>query len=195
MTNRRPEFLPGFYYHIYNRGAHKQEIFKEHSNYLYTIQNIKKYSKDLKISIVAYCLMPNHYHLLVRQDGDFPAGLLPKRVFNSYTKAYNQSYSYSGTLFENSYRVKMIEDDSYLAYLCKYIHMNPMKAGLVTTPEDWEYSNYREFLKLRTGTLFDEGFFHEYFLNGKEYRDFVMEDSTSEKVPNNVRKYLNSLDI
>ncbi len=193
MAKTRPEFLPGYYYHIYNRGANKQQIFKEKSNYLYVIKYLKKYSIELDVSIVAYCLMPNHYHFLVRQNGHYPAGLIPQRIFNSYTKAFNRSYSHSGTLFEGRYRSKVVEDVSYLIYLCKYIHINPIKAGLVTKPEDWIYSNYQEFLGLRRGSIFDPEFFDEYFHDKKDYFDFVTEDLSAQNVPKVLKQYWESL--
>lgn len=77
----------GMHYHIYNRGARRVTIFREQTNYLFTISKLKKYSQAQGISILAYCLMPNHYHLLIRQDGEEAAGDLPQLVFNSYSKA------------------------------------------------------------------------------------------------------------
>lgn len=103
--------------------------------------------------------MPNHYHFLVRQDGEFPAGLLPQRIFNSYSKAYNKKYGHDGTLFTDHYHIKQIEETSHLLHLCRYIHGNPVKDGLVSNPSDWEYSNFKEYLGRRKGSLFDPGFF------------------------------------
>ncbi|MBE0685266.1 MAG: transposase [Anaerolineaceae bacterium] len=194
MPNHRPEFIPGMYYHIYNRGANKNSIFKEHSNYLFAIKKIKHYGKELNFSVISYCLMPNHYHLLVRQDGDHPAGLLPQRVFNSYSKAFNNSYSRSGTLFEGQYRIKLVEEESHLLHLCRYIHGNPVKDGLVSDPADWIYSNYQEFIGLRTGSLFDKQFFSEYFCDGIDYRNYVMEDLLSRNMPEVMRNYLEDLE-
>ena len=193
MSVKRPDFTQGCYYHIFNRGANRQAIFKEQSNYIFVIQNLKKYSKALNLTIIAYCLMPNHYHLLVRQDGDDPTGLLPQRVFNSYTKAYNQSYSHTGTLFESRFKIKHVDDDSYLVYLCKYIHINPVKAGLVEKPEDWDFSNYQEFLGIRKGTLFDQNFFDEYFYNPDDYLAFVNEDAIDLKMPIGFKQYWGKL--
>jgi hypothetical protein len=109
MPIPRPAYLPGHYYHIYNRGAHRKSIFKEPANFLFVQRKIKQYSQQFKLTVIAYCLMPNHYHLLIRQDGEFRAGLLPQHVFNSYSKAYNKRYDHSGTLFEGNYRVKVIQ--------------------------------------------------------------------------------------
>jgi putative transposase len=194
MSKQRPEFTQDSFYHIFNRGAHKQKIFKEHSNYLFVLQNLKKYSKEFELTIIAYCLMPNHYHLLVQQNGEFPAGFLPQRVFNSYTKAFNNSYSHSGTLFEGPYRLKIVDEDDYLIHLCKYIHTNPVKAGLVEYPEEWIYSNYQEFIGLRKGNLINQAFMDNYFQSREDYQNFVMEDLLDQKMPEGINLYLKSLE-
>lgn len=193
MSIKRPDFTPGSYYHIFNRGANRQAIFKEKSNYIFVLQNLKKYSNALNVSVIAYCLMPNHYHLLVRQDGENPTGLLPQRIFNSYTKAYNHSYSHTGTLFEGRFKIKQVLDDSHLVYVCKYIHLNPIKAGLVEKPEEWNFSNYREFLGPRQETLFDQKFFDEYFDNAEDYLAFVNEDAIDLKIPEGFKQYWGAL--
>jgi len=70
MPQKRPEYLPGHYYHFYNRGAHRASIFRERTNYLYVLRKMKKYALKYQITIIAYVLMSNHYHFLVRQDGE-----------------------------------------------------------------------------------------------------------------------------
>ena len=141
MPQPRPAYISGGYYHFFNRGNHKTLIFREPDNYLFLLRNTKKYLSDLNLTLIAYCLMPNHYHFLVRQDGDHPAGLLIQRIFNSYSKAYNKRYLQTGTLFEDNYRVKAITQTSHLLHLCRYIHANPVKDGFVSQPTDWPYSN------------------------------------------------------
>ena len=84
---------PGSYYHMYNRGARRKSIFFEQDNYLMVIRNFKKYCLEFDLTIIAYCLMPNHYHILARQNGDHRAGLLPQRSFLSYTQAFNKRYN------------------------------------------------------------------------------------------------------
>ena len=158
MRPRRPEYLPGGYYHLYNRGAHKASIFREADNYLFVLRKVKHYCQALALTSIAYCLMPNHYHFLVRQDSEHRAGLLPQRVFNSYTKSFNKRYEHSGTLFEGNYKVLAVEEESHLLHLCRYIHANLVKDGLVADPADWPYSNYREWVGERDGTLVDRAF-------------------------------------
>ena len=194
MPAKRPEYQPGSYYHIFNRGAHQRSIFKDNENYLFVLRKIKQYSDQFQHTIIAYCLMPNHYHLLIRQDGGFKASLLPQQVFNSYTKAFNKRYNHSGTLFEDSFHIKIIQETSHLLHLCRYIHGNPVKDGFVSDPSDWEYSNYREFIGTRNGSLFDPEFFTEYFSDTKDYLDFVMDDLSSRNLPDSLRSYLDLLD-
>jgi len=166
-------WMPGSYYHIYNRGVSKATLFQEEDNYLYVLRKARTYCQEFNLTLIAYCLMPNHYRFLVRQDGDQPAGLLPQRIFNSYTKAYNRKYGHSGTLFERRYQVKQVESEVQLLHLCRYIHANPVKDGLVADLEDWPYSNYLEWIGKRGGKLVDHAFIREHFQSVKDYLNFV----------------------
>jgi len=78
--------------------------------------------------------------------------------------------------------------------LCRYIHGNPVKDGFVSDPADWEYSNYREFIGTRNGSLFDPGFFTEFFLDTKDYHKYVMDDLSSRNLPDSLRNYLDLLE-
>ena len=193
MPSKRPEFLPNHYYHLYNRGAHKHLLFQEEDNYLFVIRKIKHYCQQLSLTMIAYCLMPNHYHFLIRQDGNFPAGLLPQRVFNSYSKAYNKKNGHEGTLFTDNYYIIEIKETSHLLHLCRYIHGNPVKDGFVAHPSDWIYSNFNEYIGRRKGILFDPGFLSDYFQDVNDYYSFVMDDLESRKLPKELRKHLDSL--
>jgi putative transposase len=175
MPRRNIQLFQGSYYHIYNRGAVRQPIFREERNYAYLLRLMKQVAADCNLSIIAYCLLPNHYHWLVRQDGDTSAGTLPKRVFGSYSQAFNLAYSLSGTLFQGPYRAILVDSDVYIRHLCRYIHINAVKHGIAATPEAWPYSNYHEWIGLRTDTLVDQQFIHDYFETSQQYRAFVHE--------------------
>lgn len=187
MPNSRPPYLPGHYYHFYNRGQSRMKIFHEPENYAFVIRKIKYYATSFDITVIAYCLMPNHYHFLVRQNSENPAGLLPQRVFNSYSKAYNLRYGRHGTLFEGHFQVKMIVKNTHLLHLCRYIHANPQKDNLVENVADWPYSNYLEWVGVRKGTLIDPEFVRDNFQTPQEYKIFVqdglefMEESISKE--------------
>jgi REP element-mobilizing transposase RayT len=190
MPAKRPPYLPGHYYHFFNRGAHRVPIFREKENYVFVLHKIKHYCRTLALTIIAYCLMPNHYHFMIRQDGENAAGLLPQRVFNSYSKAYNQRYGHSGTLFEGSYKVALVNNESYLLHLCRYIHANPVKHGLVTDVAAWPYSNYLEWVGERNGTLVDHDFVQEHFPAPEGYRAFVLDYLRERELPRGLTVYL-----
>lgn len=158
MPKRKIQWLPGGYYHMYNRGAARQPIFHSEENYLYLLRLMKNVAQECEVSILAYCLLPNHYHWLVRQNGHQPAQRLPKRVFGSYTQAFNRQQERSGTLFEGPYQAIQITCDEYLRQLCRYIHANPVRHGLVPKVEQWPYSNYLECIGRRQGALGDRDF-------------------------------------
>ncbi len=184
----------GMYYHIYNRGAHQTSIFREPKNYLFVIAKVKEYSQLNNLSMISYNLMPTHYHFLTRQDGDEPAGSLPQFVFNSYSKAYNKMYDHSGTLFEGRFKAKPVQASSYLLHLCRYIHGNPVKDGLVTNPADWPYSNYLEWIGERSGSLVDREFINDQFDNPEEYKKFLFQYLKSLQLPDDVQKFLDDLE-
>lgn len=194
MPQKRPAYFPGGYYHIYNRGSHRAMIFLEPDNYLFVLRQIKIYLIELDLSIIAYCLMPNHYHLLIRQNGNQPATMLSQRVFNSYSKAYNKKYEHSGTLFEGPYRVKPIVQTSHLLQLCRYVHANPVKDGLVSGPQDWPYSNYQEWIGVRKGTLVDCEFVSLHFPTPIEYIQFVSNYLQTLTLPDDFTRYIKSME-
>jgi putative transposase len=185
---------PGLYYHIYNRGAHQLRIFRKPTNFLFTIGKIKEYSQVNQISLIAYSLMPTHYHLLVRQDGNKPAGNLPQFVFNSYSKAYNKMFSHSGTLFEGRFRAKVIQSDRHLLHLCRYIHGNPVKDGLVADPSDWPYSNYLEWIEERSDTMVDRDFIRDQFSSAGEYKKFLFQYLQTRCLPDEVQNHIREIE-
>jgi REP element-mobilizing transposase RayT len=190
MSASRPSFVAGEYYHLYNRGAHRASIFREPANYLFVIRLLKKYCAELLLTPIVYCLMPNHYHFVTRQDGDRSAGLLPQRIFNSYVKAYNKRYEHTGTMFEAHFKAIHITNTPHLLQLCRYVHANPVKDGLVGAPEDWPYSNYLEWIGERRGTLVDRNFIADNFSSIQEYKDFVQDYLRTRQLPEEVVKYL-----
>ena len=190
MARRTVLFLPDHYYHIYNRGAHKADIFRDDYDFTFLLKLLKKKAKEFDISVIAYCLMSNHYHFLLRQNGTATISQFMQAVFNIYSKAFNSKYQLSGTLFEGPFRAIMVKDKQYLTHLCRYIHLNPIEADMVVVPEQWHYSNYLEFIGKRNGKLIDTEFVQEHFGMPEEYRAFVMDYVPSEKTENKLRHYL-----
>ena len=171
----RELFVKGNYYHIYNRGASLGKIFFSNDNFLYCIKLLKKYAASYSVAIIAYCLMPNHYHFLLRQEEDISLAKFINVLFNAYVQALNKQRGRKGTLFAGRFKHIHIDKNEYLVHLCRYIHLNPVAAGMVTAPEDWLYSNYREWIGSRTGTLIDHQFVSCYFPQPEDYKNFVEE--------------------
>jgi putative transposase len=149
--------------------------------------------------------MPTHYHILVRvknrtqqQTSEFlknsEVSTAMMRLSVSYTKAINKRFARVGALFQGQFQGKPIADESHLFNLCIYIHANPVKDGLTALPEDWEFSNYLEWMNLREGTLVYREFIKEIFGAPEEYKKLVMEYIQTRVLPDDVSKYLQDLE-
>jgi len=152
MPRRKVAFLPGHYYHLYNRGNNHQTIFFERENYLFFLRQFRHHVAVEIADVLAYCLMPNHYHFLVHLRGEDLSEKMG-RLSLSYTKAINKRFQRSGVLFQGPFQSLHVDEAAYLLNLSRYIHLNPVKAGLVQRAEDWEFSSYQEYVELRRGTL------------------------------------------
>lgn len=206
MPRREIPFLPDQYYHLYNRGNNRQAVFFEPENYVYFLKRIKKYLRGY-VEVIAYCLMPTHYHLLVRvlniQTSEVSqtsevlktsevskVSLAMQKLLISYTKAINKRFDRTGALFQGQFQAKPITTYKHLLTLCAYIHANPVKDGLTASPEMWDYSNYLEWMGLRNGTLVNREFINENFGTPEEYKKFVMEYMRNRKLDEEFRKYI-----
>ncbi len=153
MPYRKIEFRASQTYHLYNRGVNRQPIFFCDENWGYFIKRLRHYFQPNVADILAYCLMPNHYHLMVHMKTDDLGARVMHPFSVSYTKAINKQQGRVGPLFRGPFQAAWVDDDSYLLHLSRYIHLNPVTAGLVARPEDWVFSSYRDYIGLRNGTL------------------------------------------
>ena len=171
MPQRNVELCAGEYYHLYNRGNNRGRIFYERENYVFFLRRLRKYLIPV-LDIVAYCLMSTHYHLLVLlKEADLSHRM---QLFSiSYTKAMNKRYDRVGALFQGSFRAIHVNQNNYLVHLSRYIHLNPVVAGLVERPEDWEFSSYREYIGVRSGTLPAPEIVLSQFPSREVYQEFV----------------------
>jgi REP element-mobilizing transposase RayT len=190
MPYRGDVFAADQYYHIYNRGAGKGLLFFNSGNYEYCLRLVKRYQQRYGVTVIAYCLMPNHYHFLLRQETDEPLSRFVNVLFNAYVQAVNKQQNRQGTLFEGRFRHVWVEQEEYLVHLCRYIHLNPLKAGLVSRLEDWPYSNYLEWVGLRPGTLRDEELIAERFPSPEAYREFVADQQHEPQARELIAEYI-----
>ncbi|MBM4761249.1 transposase [Bacillus sp. B15-48] len=131
-------------YHLIWRGANRQEIFHDEEDWETFLDILKKYKLKLKFSIFAWCLMNNHVHLLVK-EGDESISDTMKRIGVSYARSYNMKYNTTGHLFQDRFKSENVEERSYFLTVVRYIHQNPVKAGMVMRPDDWKWSSCRGY--------------------------------------------------
>ena len=195
------------YYHIYNRGVEKRIIFEDEQDYKVFLGYLKEYlsppprPEDIikiftlqgstfkgiarqpnnyyqKIELVAYCLMPNHFHLLIKQITKDSMSSFMKSLATRYSMYFNKRYDRVGPLFQNIYKASSVTDENYLLHLSRYIHLNPSEYSkdLINA-----YSSYADYLKKRNTSWIKPGVVLQYFDNAKpdffkmtnSYKDFV----------------------
>jgi len=148
--NRSEPIIQNEFYHVYNRGNRRQPVFRDERDYRAFLTKLAEGAAKHGVILGPYCLMPNHYHLILQPT---PGGSLPMlmaAVATSAAKRYNLKYGEVGHLFQGPYKYKHVARES-LAVVARYIHLNPVSAGLVKRPEDWPYSDFRNLLLRSTG--------------------------------------------
>jgi REP element-mobilizing transposase RayT len=143
MPNRRTAFLAGEFYHLYNRGVDRAAVFFGDDNYRYFMRLLIEKAELHAVGIVTFCLMPSHFHFLVRPTFDATVGRFINSLRGSYVQGLNAARHRVGPLFQGRYKSVHVDRNEYLAHLARYIHLNPAAANLVARPQDWPYSNYR----------------------------------------------------
>lgn len=136
---------PNAWYHILNRGRRKEPIFIDKKDYYRFIDLLKNTSEQWNLRIAAYCLMPNHYHLLV-QTPDANISRCMRHIDGVYTQRFNRHHKCDGPLFRGRYKSILVDADSYLLQLVRYIHYNPLKAGLTDRIDRYLWSSHRGYL-------------------------------------------------
>jgi putative transposase len=133
---------PGAVYHVTSRGNDKKAVFKDdldRENFLNTLQHVNKRYNWL---CHAYCLMTNHYHLLIETpDSNLSLGM--RQLNGVYTQLFNKRYKRTGHLFQGRFKGILIQKDSHLLEVCRYVVLNPIRAGIVESPQQWKWSSYR----------------------------------------------------
>lgn len=174
------KLYPENIYHIYNRGNNKQKIFFSREYYLFFLNKTRKYLKA-NVDIICYCLMPNHFHFLVNTPLDFDFKKFSsdyKIMLSSYCNAINVQEKRTGSLFQQNSKAKCLTDSynrrkDYHALACfRYIHQNPLRAGLVNKMEDWEFSSFKDYIGMRDETICNKAFASEIFELPNDYKKF-----------------------
>jgi len=167
------KFKAGQYYHLYNRGVNRQPIFFCEENRVYFLKQLRKYCHIELIDIISYCFMPNHYHLMIYLKTDELSSKIMHPFTISYTKAVNRQQKRTGPLFEGKFKALLIDKDEYLLHLSRYIHINPVVAGLTDHPAEWAFSSYRDYVGLRQGTFPKPDIILSRYPSRRKYAEFV----------------------
>ena len=185
-------------YHIYNRGIDGCNLFYEEANYTTFLETYAKYASPA-MDTLAYCLLGNHFHFLVRikseeertqlREKSSPKGkhitLNPSRqlghLFNTYANFFNKKYNRTGSLFEEAFERKKVNSDSYLTTMIDYIHKNPVKHRFTDTFEDYPHSSYQSHLSEKA-TKLDRKYVLEWFGGKNELQKFHSQEQDYDKI-------------
>lgn len=174
-------FEKDYTYHVYDRS--NQTVFKTQDNYNYFLKKFKQHILPY-VDVLAWCLMPNHFHfmIVVKEEGvkyvedkHLPNTQVLSKKFgtflSSFTKAYNKMYKKRGHLWAHNTKAKQLNytNNNYPITCFRYIHENPKDAGLVRKLTDWEYSSFKDLLGVRKGTIVNKELVYEYFNIDEEY--------------------------
>ena len=172
---------PGAWYHVMNRGRRGEEVYVERKDYRLFIETVKESAELFNVKVLAYCLMPNHYHLLLHTpDGNLSTCM--RQINGIYAQRFNRVHQYDGQLFRGRYKSILVEVDSYLLQLLRYIHKNPLRAGLCEDLNKYEWSSHRGYLSdaKRWDWLYKEFplslFAKDLKDSRREYKKFMGED-------------------
>jgi len=200
-------FAPGCHYHIYNRGVGKMTIFKDNQDFKVFYNRLKEnLFPDKKIdrvknpqnkshspylrktlpngsfSLIAFCLMPNHFHLLVRQNGNIAVSMLISKVCGSYSKYFNLKYERVGSLFQDQFKSVLVDSNEYLLWLSSYIHLNPRIAHITRKDADWKWGSYAEYLGVSLEEVCDKKIILGQIKKSNGYKE--MTESSFENIRN-----------
>ena len=159
-------------YHIMFRGVNYQDLFEERQDYIKLTETILQLKEEMGFQIYAYCFMTNHVHLVLKEKELRDISLIMKRILTKYSRWYNIKYGRTGALIANRYKSVPVEVDEYFLNLIRYVHQNPIKAGIVKNIEDYKYSSYREYLG--NPRITDTEFVME-MIDDNEFKEFHME--------------------
>lgn len=193
--NTIKQYVENGFYHIYNRGVEKRDIFLDDQDYRVFLHLLKYYlsppldtnkwqhpltsltgfdpvrirqiqTLNKEIELLAYCLMPNHFHLLIKQLTIDGITKLLRKMLITYSMYFNRRYKRVGHLFQGVYKAVLIENDSYLLHLSRYIHLNPHEL-IGSNPVNYPYSSYQYYLGNKTADWIKPKFILDYFLQEK----------------------------
>ncbi len=213
MGYRKVALKTGCLHHVFSRSIAGFEIFRFREEYLRMMETLKFYQVDRSgirfsrksaadiqnsshpkpefphVRLIAYCIMSTHVHFMLEQVMDDGISKFMRLVLNSYARYFNTKSGRKGPLWESRFENRLIETDEYALHLSRYIHLNPTSAGLVTRPEDWEFSSYLEYLGENSGSPLCE-FKNVVSLSPELYRKFTEDRSDYQRALQMLKAHL-----
>ncbi len=178
MSRGPREYCESGIYHVMFRGHNKTELFFDKRDYEKFLELLQELKEKKKFQIYAYCLMTNHVHLVIKETEPKDVSDIMKRLIGMYTQWFNYKYGKSGSLTESRYKSRTVETDEYFIHLVRYVHQNPIKAGIAENINDYNWSSYNSYLADNPG-LIDKNFLFE-ILPKHTYEEFHVENENNE---------------
>ena len=160
-------------YHVMVRGIDKRNIFLDDQDKTVFLEKLQKAKERSQFKLHGYCLMNNHVHLLIQEDEDL--GNTVKKITVGYVQWHNNRHLRTGHLFQNRYKSQNVESEPYLLTVLRYIHQNPVKANITSSPENYNWSSYNECIKSYKGeqSFLDTGIIREYFKSASDFEEYM----------------------
>ncbi len=196
MPYRKTPLVNGEVYHVFNRGVAKLPIFEDRRDYSRLLETLYYYQfqgpkpqfsqlkrfKDINfeknkkiVEIICYCLMPNHYHLMIKQLQDRGISEFINKISNSYTKYFNTRHNRVGPLLQGQFKAVRIEYDEQLIHVSRYIHLNPIVSFLVKDLKEYPFSSYLSYIGLEKDKISNGELVLSMFKTKQKYEQFVLD--------------------
>ena len=199
---REIQFINDNYYHIYNRGTDKRQIFSDNADYVRFIHYLYGFNdnkiipnfsrdieggpasniklRDLLVEIISFCLMPNHFHLILKQVKDGGITKFMRKLGTGYVMYFNKRNKRSGVLFQGKFKAILIDNDEYLAHLSRYIHINPLEISN-SNLNNYRWSSYLDYVGIKNfPSVINKATINSLFPKEIDYRDFISQFISSD---------------
>lgn len=174
-------WFPGAIYHIIQRGNDQQNIFRKDGDRIWFLKTVKKVKKEMLFKVFLYVLMDNHYHMTIEASGNHISEIMHS-INSTYAIRFNKKYKRKGHLFQGRFKGILVDRDTYLLELSRYIHLNPVKAGVVNNPEDYKWSSYGYYIGKEKDSLVDTELVLSQFQSAFKDEHKIYEDFVNEKL-------------
>ena len=155
MGRARRIHVPGTIHHVVNRGNNRQAIFRQERDYRDYLEVVARCKRKYAFEVFAYCLMTNHVHLLIRVGKKYSISRIMQAITVGHTKRFHHRYKTCGHVWQGRFKSPVVGEDRYLLSVMRYVEQNPVRSGMVRSPEDYAWSSYQSQVSPQGGGLID----------------------------------------